>query len=110
MNIETIPVGTTLTPKVINGEILTGFAIVHGTFETHPTTLACMVRWESPTKEIAELYKTSYNVLTDFGNTLRLTYIELMQRYELGKVDNVQERLTRQLELLQEVKEELSEQ
>ncbi len=98
-----IPVSTTLVPRVQdNGSIRTGFAIIVGHFDTNPAIMKSYL--DLPDNEFTlETLGTSYIIVTDFGNVMRITYSELMSSYTLGKMDNIKERFARQKELLREV-------
>tara|TARA_R100000541_G_C1897352_1_gene84022 strand:- start:65020 stop:65307 length:288 start_codon:yes stop_codon:yes gene_type:complete len=43
-----------------------------------------------------------YQILTDFGNIIKLTYEEINNNYEVVREDNIRERFIRQKELLLE--------
>lgn len=43
-----------------------------------------------------------YEILTDFGNILKLTYEEINNNYKVVREDNIRERFIRQKELLLE--------
>jgi hypothetical protein len=94
--------GTTLTPRVQeDGSIRTGFAIILSTEPTHPD----IISWYQVSSDNAfciETLGTSYHIMTDFGNIFKMTYMEVLSSYTIGKVDDIEERFKRQKELLLE--------
>ncbi len=64
---------------------------------------------ENPEYKKDILGKYQYEILTDFGNIIKLTYEEIDNNYEVVREDNIRERLIRQKELLSEAEHYLHE-
>lgn len=85
-----IPIGTRLTPKVVDGgNLFTGFAIV---VSEQPLPDYMLKR-----KGMYD-YDCLYTVLTDFGNTCTLSPDMILSNYILGDVEDVKARIEKIIE------------
>lgn len=83
-SLELLQVGQTLTPKEVDGKVVTGCAIVIKASETSIGTL--------------------YEIMTDFGNTFKFYDREVYSHYRTdGRVENIQERIQTQMDKLTQV-------
>lgn len=99
-------IGTTLSPKPQpDGFVRMGCAIIIGTPPTHKGILARPEMYGLTEQDWQD--GISYEIITDFGNRAILLPNELRDSFEIGRVDDIKERLERQLELLQDYHKEL---
>ena len=84
-DIKVHKVGQNVTPKLVDGEILTGCGVIISVEESK--------------------YNVIYQVLTDFGNVVTLTEGELHKHYEVNSecVIDIEERIQIQMDKLTSV-------
>lgn len=78
-----IKIGTTLSPLVVDGVIRTGHGVI---IDCIPLPQEMLVR-----KDMYD-YDCLYIVLTDFGNKFRMSFTEMVETYEFGRVEDVKAR------------------
>ena len=84
-DIKVHKVGQNVTPKLVDGEILTGCGVIISVEESK--------------------YNVIYEVLTDFGNVVTLTEGEFHKQYEVNSEDviDIEERIQNQMDKLTNV-------